>query len=166
MLEGGAPMEHSRQSSVLVLGPQPTVVSTGATAPSLTLPTRGQTPATHCSCLSQVKNLFLAHAFLLLFQLAAAKLCPILSDPLDCSTTDSSVLQYLHYVPQPCPGEGACVTQRSYQPCHAGPPRLTGHSEEFEQHVVPYRRKWQPTPMFLFPEPQEDSHASQCTKSH
>ena len=97
-LEGGSPMEHSRQSSLWVLEPQPTAVSTGATAPSLTLPTRGQTPATHCSCLSQVKNLFLAHAFLLLFQLAVTKLCPILCDPLDCSTTDSSVLHYLHFM--------------------------------------------------------------------
>ena len=34
---------------------------------SLTLPTRGQTPATHCSCLSQVRNLFLSHALLFLF---------------------------------------------------------------------------------------------------
>ena len=35
-------------------------------APSLALPTPGQTPETHGSCLSQVRNLFLAHAFLLL----------------------------------------------------------------------------------------------------
>ncbi|OWJ99738.1 KIR3DL2 [Cervus elaphus hippelaphus] len=33
-------MEHSRQCSLWVLGPQPTAGSTGATAPSLTLPTR------------------------------------------------------------------------------------------------------------------------------
>ena len=66
-LESGAPAEHSRQSSLWVLGPQATAGSTGATAPSLTLPTRGQTPATHCSCLSQVRNLFLVHALLFLF---------------------------------------------------------------------------------------------------
>ena len=97
-LEGGATAEPSRQSSLWVLGSRPTAGSTGAMALSLALPTRGQTPATHCSCLSQVKNLFLAHAFLLLFQLAVAKLCPILSDPLDCSTTESSVLHYLHFM--------------------------------------------------------------------
>ena len=73
-LEGRAPMEHSRQSSLWVLGPQPTAVSTGATAPSLTLPTRGQIPATHCSCLSQVRNLFLAHALLFLFSRYVAQL--------------------------------------------------------------------------------------------
>ena len=66
-LEDGAPTEHSRQSSHWVLGPQHTAGSTGAMAPSLTLPTRGQTSATHCSCLSQVRNLFLAHALLFLF---------------------------------------------------------------------------------------------------
>ena len=66
-LKCGAPAEHSRQSSLWVLGPQPTAGSTGATAPSVTLPTRGQTPATRCSCLSQVRNLFLAHALFFLF---------------------------------------------------------------------------------------------------
>ena len=67
LLEGRAPAEHSRQSSLWVLGPQPTAGSTGAMALSLALPTRGQTPATHCSCLSQVRNLFLTPALLFLF---------------------------------------------------------------------------------------------------
>uniref|UniRef100_A0A4W2GM00 Immunoglobulin-like beta-sandwich domain-containing protein n=1 Tax=Bos indicus x Bos taurus TaxID=30522 RepID=A0A4W2GM00_BOBOX len=58
LLEGRAPAEHSRQSSLWVLGPQPTVGSTGAMAPSFTLATCGQTPATHCSCLSQSPMLY------------------------------------------------------------------------------------------------------------
>ena len=65
-LEGGAPTEHSRQRSLWVLGPQSTVGSAGATAPSLAVPTCGQTPGTHCSYLSQVRNLFLVHALLFL----------------------------------------------------------------------------------------------------
>ena len=58
-LECGSPTEHSRQSSLWVLGPQPIAGSTGATAPSLALPTHGRTPATHCTCLSQVRNLLI-----------------------------------------------------------------------------------------------------------
>ena len=68
-LLGGSPAEHSRQSSLWVLRPQPTAGSAGALAPSLALPTHGQNPATHCSCVSQVRNLFLAHALLFLFSL-------------------------------------------------------------------------------------------------
>ena len=109
LLEGRAPMEHSRQSSLLVQGPQPTVGSTGAMAPSLTLPTSGQTPATHCYCLSQVRNLFLAQALLFLFSRYVVSnslppcglqhdrlLCPSLSPP---------------HGSQPCSGEGAFIPQ-------------------------------------------------------
>ena len=63
----GPPQSTPGRSSLWVLGPQPTAGSAGALAPSLALPTHGQTPANHCSCLSQVRNLFLAHAFLFLF---------------------------------------------------------------------------------------------------
>ncbi|KAM7224859.1 hypothetical protein CapIbe_024053 [Capra ibex] len=42
-------------------GPVPTAGSTGATAPSRTLPTHDQTPVTHCSCLSQDLLQVLAH---------------------------------------------------------------------------------------------------------
>ena len=128
LLEGGDPTEHSRQSSLWVLGPQPTAGSTGATAPSFTLPTRGQTPATHCSCLSQVRNLFLVHALLFLFSCYALSnylrphglqhdrlLCPSLSPP---------------HGSQPCSGEGAFVPQGSYEPVMQGHPSLTGHIEE------------------------------------
>ena len=123
-LEGRAPTENSRQSSLWVLGPQPTAGFTGATAPSLALPTRGQTPATPCSCLSQVRNLSLAHALLFLFSHYAVSnslppcglwhdrlLCPSLSPP---------------HGSQPCSGEGA---QGSYEPVVQGHPSLTGHSE-------------------------------------
>ena len=34
-------------------------------------------------------------------------------------------------------------------------PRRTGHSEEFSQNVVHWRRKWQPIPVFLPREPHE-----------
>ena len=98
--------------------------SAGATAPSLALPTRGQTPATHCSCVSQVRNLFLAHPLLFLFSHYAVSnslppcglwhdrlLCPSLSPP---------------HGSQPCSGEGA---QGSYEPVVQGHPSLTGHSE-------------------------------------
>ena len=73
-LWGGAPAEPSRQSSLWVLGPQPTAGSTGATAPSLAFPTHGQTPVTHCSCLSQVRNLFLTPALFFLFSRYVATL--------------------------------------------------------------------------------------------
>ena len=125
-LEGRAPTENSRQSSLWVLGPQPTAGSTGATAPSLALPTHGQTPATLCSCLSQVRNLFLAHPLLFLFSRYVAfnslppcglqhdrLLCPSLSPP---------------HGSQPCSGEGAFVPQRCYKPVVQGLPSLMGHS--------------------------------------
>ncbi|XP_043756203.1 LOW QUALITY PROTEIN: immunoglobulin superfamily member 1-like [Cervus elaphus] len=60
-LEGGAPVEHSRQRSLWVLGPQPTAGPTGATAPSLALPTCGKTPVTPCSCVSQDPLQLLTH---------------------------------------------------------------------------------------------------------
>ena len=47
---------------------------------------------------------------------------------------------------QPCPGKGACITQRSH--AVRGHPRQTGHSEDFWQNVVHWRRKRQPTPVF------------------
>ena len=36
-----------------------------------------------------------------------------------------------------------------------GHPRQTGHSEEFWQNMVHWRKKWQPTPVFLPGEPHE-----------
>ena len=45
------------------------------------------------------------------------------------------------HVSQPCHGEGACVTQWSYQPCCAATPRWTRHSEEFWQNVVNWRNR-------------------------
>ena len=127
-LEGRAPMGHSRKSFLWVLGPQPTVGSTGATDPSLTLPTCGQTPATHCSCLSQVSNLFLAQALLFLFSPYVVSnslppcglqhdrlLCPSLSPP---------------HGSQPCSGEGAFVPQGSYEPVVQGHPSPMDHSQE------------------------------------
>ena len=54
----------------------------------------------------------------------------------------------------PCHGEGACVTQWSYEPCHAGPPeRETDHSARFWQNLVPWRREWQTTLVFLLEKP-------------
>ena len=35
---------------------------------------------------------------------------------------------------QPCHGRGPCITQWSYELCHAGHPRWTGHSGEFWQN--------------------------------
>ncbi|XP_043293131.1 putative killer cell immunoglobulin-like receptor-like protein KIR3DX1 [Cervus canadensis] len=61
-LAGGRGPGGALQAEFLwVLGPQPTAGPTGATAPSLTLPMRCQTPATPCSCLSQVPLQVLAH---------------------------------------------------------------------------------------------------------
>ena len=39
----------------------------------------------------------------------------------------------------PYRGEGACIARWSYEPCCAGTPRWTGHSEEFWQNVVNWR---------------------------
>ena len=50
---------------------------------------------------------------------------------------------------QPCHGQGACVTQWSYESCHAGPTEMTDHSEAFSQSVVNGSRTWQPTSVFL-----------------
>ena len=123
-----APAEHSRQSSLWVLGPQPTAGSTGATAPSLALPTHGQTPATHCSCLSQVRNLFLAHAFLFLFSRYVVsnslRPCGLEHDRLLCPSLTPP------HASQPFSGEGAFVLQGSYEPVMQGHPSLKGHSEE------------------------------------
>ena len=55
----------------------------------------------------------------------------------------------------PWPGKGACVTQSSYEPCHVGPPKTMGHSEELWQNMDHWRRKWQPTALSLLREPQE-----------
>ena len=127
-LEVGAPMEHSRLSSFWVLGPKPTAGSTGATAPSLALPTRGQTPATHCCCLSQVRNLFLAHALLFLFShyvvSNSLRPCGLEHDRLLCPSLTPP------HGSQPFSGEGTFVLQGSYEPVVHGHPSLKGHSEE------------------------------------
>ena len=128
LLEGRAPMEHSRQSSLWVLGPLTTAGSTGATDPSFALPTRGQTPATHCSCLSQVRNLFLAHALLFLFSRY------VVSNSLPPGGLQHDRLLSPSRSPphgsQPCSGEGAFIHQGSYEPVVQGHPSLKGHSEE------------------------------------
>ena len=123
-LEGRAHAEHSRQCSLWVLGPQPTVGSTGATDPSLTLPTCGQTPATHCSCLSQVSNLFLAQALLFLFKHYVVQPCGLQHDRLLCPSLSPP------HGSQPCSGEGAFVPQGSYEPVVQGHPSPMDHSQE------------------------------------
>ena len=37
-----------------------------------------------------------------------------------------------------------------------GHPTQTGHSEESGQNVIHWRRKWQPTPVFLLQKPHEN----------
>ena len=107
-LEGRAPTEHSRLSALWVLGPQPTAGSTGATAPSLALPMRGQMPANPCSCVSQVRTLLLAQ---LSCCCPVTKLCPVLGDPWAAARQIlCASLSPLH-ISQPRPGEGACITQ-------------------------------------------------------
>ena len=54
----------------------------------------------------------------------------------------------------PCHGEGACVIWWSYEPCCMGSPK-TGHSREFWQNVICWRREWQTTPVNLLWEPHE-----------
>ena len=43
-------------------------------------------------------------------------------------------------------GKGACVAQWSYDSCHL---RRIGHRGEFWQNMIHWRRKWQPTAVFL-----------------
>ena len=52
--------------------------------------------------------------------------------------------------------------------CHAAQdhPRWMGHSEEFWQNVVHWRRKWQPAPVFLPEEPYEWGVKESCLLSH
>ena len=87
---------RAHQAEFPLLGPQPTAGPTGAMAPSLTLPMRGQTPATPCSCLSQVRTLLLAQLSSCSFS-SVTMLCSTLCDPVDFSTTDSSVLHHLPF---------------------------------------------------------------------
>ena len=49
---------------------------------------------------------------------------------------------------QLCPGEGAWITQWSDEPCYVGPPK-TGHSREFWENMIHWRREWQITPVHL-----------------
>ena len=49
----------------------------------------------------------------------------------------------------PCPGKWAWVTQWSYEPCHVGLPMKKGHSREFWQNMIHWRREWQTTPVHL-----------------
>ena len=128
-LPGGSPAEHSRQSSLWVLGPQPTAGSTGATAPSHALPTHGQTPVTPCSCLSQVRNLFLAHALFFLFRhyvvCNSLRPCGLQHDRLLCPSLSPP------HGSQPCSGEGAFIPQGSSEPVMQGYPRQMGHMEGY-----------------------------------
>ena len=45
---------------------------------------------------------------------------------------------------QPCHGEGACITQWSYESCHAGPPKWMSHSRKFWYNLVHQRRECKP----------------------
>ena len=49
---------------------------------------------------------------------------------------------------QPCHGEGICITQWSYEAYHAGPPKKMGHSGEFWQNMVHWRRECQTNSVF------------------
>ena len=53
--------------------------------------------------------------------------------------------------------KGTCITQWSYEMSLAvqGHQRQTGHSGEFWQNVVHWRKEWQTTPVFLLREPRE-----------
>ena len=53
---------------------------------------------------------------------------------------------------KPCRGKRVSVTEWSYGPCHARPSK-TGHSEEFWQNEVHWRRTQQSTLVFLPREP-------------
>ena len=127
-VEGRAPAEHSRLSSLWVLGPQPTAGPTGATAPSLALLMCGQTAGTPCSCLSQVRTLVLAQ---LSCCSSVAILCPTLFDPLDCSTTDSSVLHCLLMGHSLVLVKGLVLLNEDMSHVMHSHPRQTSHSEEF-----------------------------------
>ena len=52
-----------------------------------------------------------------------------------------------------CHGNGAYITQWSI--AMQGHSKQTGNSEEFWQNLVHWRKKWQPTPVFLFRDPME-----------
>ena len=62
------------------------------------------------------------------------------------------VVAYFPLIDQSC-GEGACITQWSNEPRCAEPSKKMGHSEEFWQNVVHWRRKGQPTSVFLSGDP-------------
>ena len=47
------------------------------------------------------------------------------------------------------------LTQWNYEPCSVGPLKTTGHSGEFWQNVVHWRREWPTTSVFLPWEPHE-----------
>ena len=72
-------------------------------------PTHAQTPATHCSCLLQVMNLFLARALLPLFRRYVLSnslpLCGLQHDRLLCPSLPPP------HGSQPCSGEGAFIPQ-------------------------------------------------------
>ena len=40
--------------------------------------------------------------------------------------------------------KGACMVHRSYEPFHVGPPKMHGHSREFQQTVIHWRRECKP----------------------
>ena len=63
----------------------------------------------------------------------------------------------------PSCNEGPCITQSSCKSYRAGPPKTTSHSKEFWQNVGHWRRKWQPTPVFL---PQEHHYHYEKAKRH
>jgi len=59
------------------------------------------------------------------------------------------------HVSLPCYGKGAYVTQRSYEPCHAGPSKKHSHGKEFWQNMIHWRRESHITPGYLSWEPHE-----------
>ena len=58
---------------------------------------------------------------------------------------------------QPCHGEGACVTQWSYEPCCAEPPKMDRSWWRVLKKYGHWGRKWEATPIF-FPEKHNEQY--------
>ena len=56
---------------------------------------------------------------------------------------------------QPCCGERAHITQWSYEPCCAGPPKMDGSQWRVLTKCGPLEEGWQTTPVLLPLEPHE-----------
>ena len=55
----------------------------------------------------------------------------------------------------PCHGKGGCKSQWNHEPCCVGPPKWRGQSGEFWRNMIPWRREWQTTPVYLLWGPHE-----------